>query len=368
MIILSKILNVLRGKERYEPLAEINPETLAELDLKEDDIVEIKGLEGTSPLIVKPQAQYPPNSIVLSPSIMFRYGLMDGDRVQLVKIEKVESASFVKLRVTGIFDEWIKHRNKLLGLPVTLDENISLSPELNVSVIDLKPFEPNKNSAYLLSPETIVKTQYMGLYNFIVVMDQSKSMLDEWRGVKKFKIARSFFRKKIQYKIRRAANLSIITFAEEPMIYINWMPLKVDLRMMFQTVLERIFESITPKPDLEYPDYIELLKFMYDHISRANPKYPPLILIISGKEYDYGEKEAALNMLEKLKEKYGPYIKIAGVPIGPTYGGRFQTLRSLTEKTGGVFIETKSPRDLLRKSLAISSIIDLPEEVMGDWL
>ncbi len=365
---MKKTLSVLRGKEHYEPIVEMNPETLAELDLKEDDVVEIKDFEGTFPLIVKPQSQYPPNSIVIAPSIMYRYGLIDGEEVEIRKIEKLDEASFIKARITGTFKSWLDHRKKLLGMPVTLDQNISLSPELNVSIIDLKPYEPNDRKAYLITPETIVKTQYMGLYNFIVVMDQSKTMLDEWRGRKKYKIARAFFKRKIQYKIRRAANLSIITLAEEPMIYINWMPLKVDLRMMFQTILERIFENITPKQEYIYPDYIELMKFLEKHLDGADPRYPPLILIISGKEYDYSEKDAALNMLERLKEKYGPYIKVVGVPIGPTYGGRFQTLRTLTENTGGTFVEARSPLELIRKSISVSSIIDLPEEVVGDWL
>jgi hypothetical protein len=103
------------------------------------------------------------------------------------------------------------------------------------------------------------------------------------------------------------------------------------------------------------------------HLEGMDKRYPPLITIVSGKEFDYSEKNAAMDMLKRLIEKFGPYLKIVGVPIGPTYGGRFETLRSLTEATGGVFIEARSPRGLLRKVSSISYIVDLPIEKAGDW-
>ena len=358
-------LNVLRGKESYVPFIEMNPETMSHLGLKEDDVVEIKNYEGVCPLVVKPRSEYPPNSVVLSPSIMFRYGLMDGDSIELVKVDDLIEFSYAKLRVFGRFIDWINKRTELIGMPVSLDENILLTSNTSVSFIDLEPYE--RNQVGYITPETVVFTQYSGLYNYIIIVDQSKNMLDEWRGVKKIRIAQRFFKNKVLYKIRRASKLSILTFAEEPSIYINWMALKLDLRMMFQTVLGKMIENITPKNEFENVDYIELLRFLDKHLEEMDKSYLPLITIISAKEYDYSEKEAALKLLEKLKQKFGPYIKIVGIPIGPTYGGRFETLRALTEATGGIFVEARSPRELLRRLGSISNIVDLPIEKAGEW-
>lgn len=360
-----KRLNVLRGKEIYFPFVEMNPETMSHLGLKEDDIVQVKDYEGVCPLIVKPRSEYPPNSAVLSPSIMFRYGLIDGDPIELVKVDELMEFSYAKLRIFGRFIDWIEKRSSLIGMPISLDENLLLTPNTSVSFIDLEPYE--KSGVGYIHPETVVYAQYSGLYNYIIVVDQSKNMLDEWRGIRKMRIAQRFFKNKVLYKIRRASRLSILTFAEEPFIYINWMVLKLDLRMMFQTILGKMIENITPKIEFENVDYIELLRFLDRHLEEMDKNYPPLIAIISAKEYDYSEKEAALKMIEKLKQKFGPYIKIIGIPIGPTYGGRFETLRALTEATGGVFVEARSPRELLRRLNSISNIIDLPIEKAGEW-
>ncbi len=359
-------LKTLEGTEKYMPIIEVNPETTAKTDLAEDDIVAIEGFEDSFPLIMKFRSACPPDSAILSPSIMYRMGLMDGETVNIKRIDNKYSYSFVKLRVLGEYKGWLENRRKLLGLPVGLDENILISDKTSVTVMDLDPIKGE--GIGFISHETQVYTQYSGLYNYIIIVDQSKHMLGEWRGVKKYRIAQRYFKARGLYKIRRASKLSVLTVSEEPMIYINWMTLQMDLRMMFQTILSRIMDNIMPMEEYVDVDYIELLRFLEKHLEGMDDRYPPLITIVSGKEFDYSEKNAAMEMLKRLVNKFGPYLKIVGIPIGPTYGGRFETLRSLTEATGGIFVEARSPRGLLRKISSISYILDLPLEKAGDWV
>jgi len=358
-------LKVLSGPNAMDGVATINPKTLEKLGITDNQIIEIKELKGIYPLKIKSSESCPPDTIVLPKWIMYRLGLIEGEKVSLEVLDKISELNWVKIRVLGSFKDWLENRRKLLDNPVFLDQNIPLSEKLNVVILDMDPW--SEGSAGLIGGNTLVETQYSGLYNYIVVVDQSRLMLEKWRGVSKYRVARAFFRNKAQYKIRRAATISILTLSDEPMIYINWMKLQIDLRMVLQTILVRIFDNITPLPELEPPNYINLMKFLEKHIEGGMKKYPTVITILSAREFDYGDREETLKIFYRLNEKFGPYLRIVGIPLGPTYGGRYETLRALTIESGGTFLDVKSPSELLAKAEAMSNVIDFKVERAGDW-
>ena len=358
-------LKVLSGPNRSGIVATINPITLSEIGINDQQIIEISKLEGVFPLRIKASESCPPGVIVLPKWVMYRLGLIDGEKVSLNVIKEVNELKKVKIRVLGSFKDWLETRKTLINYPVFLDQNIPLNHKVNAIILDMEPWTPN--SVGLITEDTLVETQYSGLYNYIVVVDQSRLMLEKWRGVSKYRIARAFFRNKAQYKIRRAATISILTLSDEPMIYINWMKLQIDLRMVFQTILVRIFDNITPLPELDPPNYIDLMKFLEKHIEGGIQDYPTVITILSAREFDYGDKEETLRIFNELRRKFGPYLRIIGIPLGPTYGGRYETLRTLTIESGGTFLEVKSPSELLAKAGALSNVIDFRGERAGEW-
>jgi len=359
------VLNILTGQEQYKPILELNEETIRKFGLKEGDIVEIKDFSGVYPLIVRRRKDCAPGYGILSPSLMFRLGIMEDDQVELVKIDNFYEIKLATIRIFGKYSDWLEKRKNLIGLPLELDENLLLTKDTSISILDLEPYK--NDGVGHLTEESLVFPRYSGLYNLVIVIDQSEHMLEEWKGKLKVRVLRHFFKKRLPLKIRRAAKLSVLTLADEPQIYINWMRLKIDLRMILQNIIEKIVENIEPKREYEDVNYANLLKYLEGHLSSGDPDYISLIILVSAKEYDYDEKEEALKLLERLKEKFGNYIKIVGIPIGATYSGRFVTLRALTEATGGIFFNLRTPEALLNKIKAVPTIVDLPVEKVGDW-
>lgn len=336
-------LRVSLGKNVYENIGWINPQTAQNLGLKEGNFL-IESSFKVSPIRIVFSELVRENEISLPSHVMFKIGAVSGEERSFEVVDEIRQAKFAELYVVGVIHDWVDFFRNKGELVVALDDEVAIAPSTSVRVLDIEG--ASVGEVYRITKDTKIRLHFAGLMNMGIAIDSSRSMLERWKGIRKIDLAKDASKALLEYNLRKTAICAIFSYANDVDILLNWISIDPKLRWFMTVLIPRfVTDMIISETNERRLD--EALEYIIEGFSKRNlgKKYLNTIVVFQAGETKVSENRIR-DIIGELRAVSNGVWRSIWVGIGDE---KFDNLRKIARMFGGKFIAGRTPAGLMKR-------------------